>query len=116
MTYNIPHENGHFWKGKLLLQLDRNARGIRLARSLTNFTPRDDWQFLPWHDCIKFAPCGCVAYFYVGIPVAPVERSFNNRKGHNVEWGRKYRCLICGATWNDEWLEKRKGEVYKGKV
>ncbi len=72
---------------------------------------------MPWYDCINFAPCNCVAYFFnTSIPVAPVERSINLIRGVKRDWGRDYRCLICGAVWDDEWLEEQKNEVYKGKA
>lgn len=105
---------GQTYKGESFPTLDKNKTGPRRARVLANFAPQGGWQILPWYDCIAFAPCNCVAYFFNAIPVAPVERSFNLVRGHNVARGREYRCLICAIRWDDDWLERRRLEVYKG--
>jgi hypothetical protein len=87
--------------------MEHTRAGKRYARTFFRQPVGDD-RIYYFYDAHNFAPCGCIAYLFAGIPVAPVAQSQKCR----VRRGHAYRCLICGVTWDDAWLDERTHEVH----
>lgn len=67
---------------------------------LAELDTTEDARAIPYYDTINFGKCDCVAYGYNGVPVAPVEFLEGT-----------YRCLMCGETWDEQWLHDRRRSI-----